>query len=164
MELGVLGADEWQILRDVRLRALKDSPGAYFSDYEVEASWTEASWRSSFGQSQWIVARDREQVIGVARSVRVDGRPADERHVESVWVDPNARRTGVLRAILRHATEVEPEVTDWLVWVVDDNVQALSVYDHLGFRLTGERQPLVDGSGRTEIRLRFRNRHGVRTE
>jgi predicted GNAT family acetyltransferase len=87
--------------------------------------------------------------------VRVAGRPAYERHIESVWVDPRYRRTGVLRAVLAELWAVDPEVTDWRVWVLDTNAVARQVYDRLGFTPTGESQLLEDGSGRREIRLRF---------
>jgi GNAT superfamily N-acetyltransferase len=156
LDFEVLAADDWRILRDVRLLALKDSPGAYISSYEAEASWTEASWRHSFAGALWVVPRSGRRIIGLARSLRVDGRPPDERHLESVWVEPRHRRTGVMRAILRYLTEVEPEVHDWLLWVVDRNVEAREVYERLGFEPTGERQLLTDTSGRTEVRLRLR--------
>jgi predicted GNAT family acetyltransferase len=130
LELAILGADDWPIARDVRLRALKDSPSAYIADYE-------------------------DEVIGLASSVRVAVRPPYERHIESVWVDPRYRRNGVLRAVLGQLAAVDPDVTEWRVWVLDTNTIARQVYERLGFYPTGERQLLADGSGRREIRLRF---------
>jgi GNAT superfamily N-acetyltransferase len=155
LELATLGTGDWYIAREVRLRALKDSPSAYISEYEDEVAVGEEGWRERFSRMQWIVARHHARVIGLASSVRVDSRPPYERHIESVWVDPRHRRTGVLRAIFGHLTDVEPEVTEWRVWVLDTNAVARQVYDHLGFSPTGERQLLADGSGRREIRLRF---------
>lgn len=156
MDFEVLAADEWKTLREIRLRALKDSPAAFISSYDTEVSWTEAHWRQSFVGALWVVPRRGRQIVGMARSLRVDGRPADERHLESVWVDPRHRRTGVMRAILRHLTELEPDVRDWLLWVLDRNPEAHAVYESLGFRPTGERQLLADASGRTEVRLRLK--------
>ncbi|HET6740720.1 MAG TPA: GNAT family N-acetyltransferase [Kribbella sp.] len=154
MELALLGADDWPLAREVRLRALKDSPTAYLADYEIEVTVGEDGWRERFTRMHWVVARDAERVIGMASSVRVPGRPADERHVESVWVDPRYRRTGVLRALLGQLAAEEPAVSEWRVWVLDTNTVAFEVYDRLGFSPTGERQLLSDGSGRREIRLR----------
>ncbi|MFI5692161.1 GNAT family N-acetyltransferase [Kribbella sp. NPDC051586] len=155
MELATLDADDWPLAREVRLRALKDSPSAYISEYEDEVSVDESAWRERFTRMRWVVARDEARIIGMASSVRVVSRPPYERHIESVWVDPRHRRTGVLRAILTHLGAVEPDVSEWRVWVLDTNWIAQQVYDRLGFRPTGERQPLSDGSGRLEIRLRF---------
>lgn len=154
MELALLGADEWPLAREIRLRALKDSPTAYLADYEIEVTVGEDGWRERFTRMHWVVARDAERVIGMASSVRVAGRPPDERHVESVWVDPRYRRTGVLRALLGQLAAEQPAVSEWRVWVLDTNTLAFEVYARLGFRPTGERQLLSDGSGRREIRLR----------
>jgi GNAT superfamily N-acetyltransferase len=159
LEFQVLAADDWELLRDVRLQALKDSPAAYMSSYETEVTWTEASWRRSFANALWVVPRSRRRIVGLARSLRVDGRPPDERHLEAVWVEPRHRRTGVMRAILRYLTELEPEVHDWLLWVLDHNADAYLVYERLGFEPTGERQLLGDASGRTEVRLRLEGGH-----
>jgi predicted GNAT family acetyltransferase len=155
LELAVLGADDWPIAREVRLRALKDSPSAYLADYEDEVTVGEEGWRERFTRMRWVVARDEGRIIGLASSVRVAGRPAYERHIESVWVDPRHRRNGVLRAVLGHLSVADPEVTEWRVWVLDTNTVAREVYERLGFSPTGERQLLADGSGRREIRLRF---------
>ena len=155
MELAMLGADDWPIAREVRLRALKDSPSAYIADYEAELTVGEDGWRERFTRMRWVVARDESRIIGLASSVRVAGRPAYERHIESVWVDPRYRRTGVLRAVLAELSAADPQVTDWRVWVLDTNAVARQVYDRLGFSPTGESQLLEDDSGRCEIRLRF---------
>jgi ribosomal protein S18 acetylase RimI-like enzyme len=155
LELAVLGADDWPIAREVRLRALKDSPTAYLADYEAEVTVGEDGWRERFTRMRWVVAREEQRVIGLASSVRVAGRPSYERHIESVWVDPRYRRHGVLRAVLGHLSVADPGVTEWRVWVLDTNTVAREVYDRLGFSPTGERQLLPDGSGRGEIRLRF---------
>jgi ribosomal protein S18 acetylase RimI-like enzyme len=156
LELALLGTDDWQILREVRLRALKDSPTAYISEYQEESAWDEAAWRRRFLQRHWAVAHRAGAIIGLASSVLVDERPPHERHIESVWVDPRYRRTGVLRALLTHLATAEPDVTDWRIWVLDTNDIARNVYARLGFRPTDEQQPLLDDSGRLEIRLALR--------
>lgn len=166
-ECGALTPDDWATLRDVRLRALKDSPDAYLSTYDVENSWTEDRWRRSFAGSIWVVTRDagsrlasssadsQARPIGLARSIQVPGRPNEERHIESVWVDPEYRGKGVMRAILGFLIAAEPKVRDWRLWVIDDNAKAREVYKRLGFK-TFEGQSLSDGSGRREEHLRLR--------
>ncbi len=154
MDVDVLAADDWRALRDVRLRALKDSPAAYLSSYEAEACWTEMHWRHCFVDAQWVVTRMQGRIVGLARSVRARDRPADERHLESVWVEPGHRGTGVMRALMRFLTHLEPGVQEWLVWVLESNAEARDVYRKLGFEPTGERQLLP--SGRVEERLRLR--------
>ncbi|MFI5732351.1 GNAT family N-acetyltransferase [Kribbella sp. NPDC051587] len=163
MELRLLAADEWQQLREVRLLALKDSPTAFLADYDREEALEEQDWRLRFVGSQWFTAWKDNRIIGLARVLTVDDRPADERHIESVWVDPEYRQMGVLRNLLRYVVEQAPAVNDWMLWVLDDNDQALEVYKRLGFSEIDDRQALTDGSGRDEIHLRYRSRRRSRT-
>ena len=153
MDVEVIAGDDWKILQEVRLRALEDSPAAFLA--KAETSWSEAEWRALAVKDVWIIARSGDQVIGVLRSVRVDDRPTDERHLESVWVAPLHRKQGVLRAILRYLAELEPDVRTWMAWVLDGNDGARAAYERLGFETTGERQPLTDAPRRVEERLRL---------
>ena len=153
MDVEVLGGDDWRVVRDVRLRALEDSPAAFLA--KAETAWGQEKWRAIALEGAWIVARSEDQVIGVVHSIRVDDRPTDERHLESVGVDPLHRRRGVLRAILRYLTELEPDVRTWMVWVLDGNDEAHAAYERLGFQSTGERQPLTDAPRHVEAQLRL---------
>jgi ribosomal protein S18 acetylase RimI-like enzyme len=152
MTLQFLTPTDWRVLRDARLQALRDSPHAFTSSYANESRWDEREWRRAFSGATWVIAREAESAIGLARSV---GEPW-MRHLESIWVAPTYRRRGVLRALLRALAEVEcvMGVTDLLLWVVEDNYAAQRAYEALGFEPTGERQPLSD-FGRFERRLRL---------
>lgn len=149
----MLAEDDWKALRSVRLRALEDSPAAFLA--KTETSWGEPEWRAAVRDGDWIVARHGEQVIGVVHCVRGDDRPADERHFESVWVDPLHRRSGVLRAFLSHLVAYDPAVRTLMVWILDGNDAARATYERLGFESTGERQPLPGAPRRVEERLRL---------
>ncbi len=151
----VLSQADWMHLKSVRLRALQDSPHAFASAYQHEARWSEDQWRSTFDASLWLVARARHGLIGLARST-----PAEriwQRNVESVWVQPDRRRRGVIRLILQRLIEHEPAgVTELYAWVLDGNDAARRAYLRLGFVFTGERQPLPGSAGRMEERLVLR--------
>jgi ribosomal protein S18 acetylase RimI-like enzyme len=155
LELQLLAPDNWQVLRDTRLAALRDSPHAFMSTHAEESAWQEAQWRQAFDASTWIVAREDDQVIGLARSVSEPGRPW-ARHVESIWVAPTHRRRGVFRDLLWALARIEGDrgVTDLQLWVLEDNDEAQRAYEALGFVPTGECQPVPD-FGRFERRLRL---------
>ena len=159
LDLQMLSPVDWRILKEVRLRALQDSPDAFMSCYDDELRLSEWEWRRMFDVSTWIVAREADAVVGVARSVGDLARPWT-RHVESIWVAPTHRRRGVFRSLLYALAEVERErgVTDLLLWVMDDNHNAQRVYETLGFQPTGEMQFLPD-LGRFERRLTLGIRH-----
>ncbi|WP_158307257.1 GNAT family N-acetyltransferase [Kribbella flavida] len=161
MDVEVLAEDDWAVLRQVRLRALDDSPAAFLSSYQAEAAAGEEYWRHRCLAYRWVVARNQHRAVGLVCSVKVLDRPADERHLESIWVDPAHRRQGVLRAMLHHLAELEPEVRSWLVWVLDGNDEARAIYERLGFASTGERQ-LLSTLGRSEERMRLESKAAVR--
>jgi ribosomal protein S18 acetylase RimI-like enzyme len=151
LELQQLAPADWRVLRSARLKALLDSPQAFTSTHDHEAGWCESEWRRLFDAATWIVARQAEELIGLARSVG----DRTMRHVESVWVAPTHRRHGVCGTLLQGLAEIDRRlgVTDLLLWVLDDNVDAQHAYEALGFKRTGESQsnPII---GRIELRLR----------
>jgi ribosomal protein S18 acetylase RimI-like enzyme len=153
LNLELLAPADWRVLRATRLQALRDSPHAFASSYAREFTWGEQEWLRSFDAATWIVAREGETVVGIARSVGERW----SRHVESIWVAPTHRRRGVFRALLRHLAELHHRmgVTDLMLWVLEDNYDAQRTYQGLGFEPTGERQ-FLPAFGRFERRLRVR--------
>ena len=155
LKLHLLTPAGWSLLRQARLEALLDSPQAFTSSYRQEVSWREAEWRRVVDAATWIVAREADTVIGLARSIGEPDLPAT-RHVESVWVAPTHRRRGVFRALMHALAETERRmgVTQLMLWVLEDNHDARSAYDALGFEPTGERQ-FLPAFGRFERRLKL---------
>jgi GNAT superfamily N-acetyltransferase len=155
LSLHLLTPADWWLLRKARLEALLDSPQAFTSSYRQEVGWREAEWRRVVDAATWIVAREGGTVIGLARSIGEPDLPAT-RHVESVWVAPTHRRRGVFRALMHALAETERRmgVTQLMLWVIEDNHDARSAYDALGFEPTGERQ-FLPAFGRFERRLKL---------
>lgn len=158
IDIEVLGEDDWQVVRDVRLRALRDSPQAFGSTLAREEAFREQHWRMRLRSSPWWVARRAGQpdsrVIGLASMISEPGSTDDDRHVVGLWVDPDARRQGVATALLGAvaAAARAQEVRTVSLWVADDNDAAVRLYGRLGFAPTGERQPLPNSPGRAESR------------
>jgi GNAT superfamily N-acetyltransferase len=164
LECGGLGVDivaltpaDWPMLKALRLRALRDSPYAFGSDHGKETAWSPAEWRSTFASASWFVAFGGRDAIGLSRTVRTAGSP-QQCHVESVWVAPSERRRGVCRAMFAELIlrERRTGVTTLLAWVLDGNHDARRVYERLGFRATGVRQPFPGAPGRIEEQLQYR--------
>jgi ribosomal protein S18 acetylase RimI-like enzyme len=155
LQLQLLGPADWRILRAARLEALGDSQHAFTSSYDHESSWSEREWHRVLNAATWVVAREAESVVGIVRSINEPERP-ETRHVESVWVAPERRRRGVFRTLLNSLADLHRPagVTDLMLWVLEDNYEAQSAYEALGFEPTGERQLLPDCE-RFELRLRL---------
>lgn len=146
--LRLLEQRDWQVLRAARLMALLDSPDAFTSSFACESKWAEPDWRRMLHFATWVVAHQDETVIGLARSIREPEQPT-ACYVESIWVAPTHRRQGVLRALLQDLARREQRkgVTDLLLWVLENNDQAQFAYHALGFKATGQQQPLAEGEG-----------------
>ncbi|HCT78428.1 MAG TPA: hypothetical protein DGG94_13525 [Micromonosporaceae bacterium] len=156
MRIRPVGPDEADALRDIRLRALGDSPHAYFGSVETEAAQPLEHWR------EWT--DDPQKVVFIAE---VDGRwlAMAAAFVDSswpgtvclwwLWVAPEARGGGLAGRLLearaewaraRNATRLE-------VAVAQDNEPALALYADLGFTPTGERRTMASDPNRAGMFL-----------
>jgi ribosomal protein S18 acetylase RimI-like enzyme len=152
---------EWRRVRELRLRALADSPDAFGSTLEHERGHAKREWLRwisgwESAVNRMVVAVDGDEWIGMAVGSRSGD---DERaHLYAMWVDPHARRTGVGRRLVdavlawagaEGAMEIELGVTAI-------NRDAVVFYERLGFADTGERHPLRDGSPLEVVVMRRR--------
>ncbi|MBD8869990.1 GNAT family N-acetyltransferase [Nocardioides donggukensis] len=139
----VLEADDWELLRDLRLRALADAPEAYCSTVERELAFTESDWRQrSGGLSVVAFAGGEPAAIGGGFSSTPGWM-----QVVGMWTAPEHRGRGLATAVLgelvHHARTQGQRVT---LDVVEGNTAAESTYTHFGFVPTGESEPLREGS------------------
>lgn len=137
-------ADEWQVLRDIRLRSLLDAPEAFGQRYDEAAAGTDEDWVATARASadgnrrSWLLARnDSDAVIGVVQARR---RPPVDCLLFSMWVAPEARRLGV-GAMLVDA--VQEWGTSWgadrvVLWVLAANEPAMRFYDRIGFSILND--------------------------
>jgi ribosomal protein S18 acetylase RimI-like enzyme len=147
--------DEWELLRDVRLAALREAPYAFGSSYAREASFTEEQWRERLSSRSVTFFADvpgAAEPAGIAGVYEEDGM-AD---LVSMWVRPSARGLGVGAALVTAAADwAKARDHDSLyLWVTETNPAALGLYQRCGFTPTGERQPLPSDPTLPEIRMR----------
>ncbi|WP_018334091.1 GNAT family N-acetyltransferase [Actinomycetospora chiangmaiensis] len=142
-------------VRDVRLRALAESPGAFASTLAREAALPDAGWRERVTTGAWFLAGTAEGIVGVAVGIDDPDEP-DARHLVGMWVEPAHRGDGtawrLVDAVVGWAREDGARAL--ALWVVDGNDRARRFYDRLGFRPTGERGPLPSDPTVRESRLR----------
>jgi ribosomal protein S18 acetylase RimI-like enzyme len=146
--------EEWQVLRDIRLAALRDAPSAFGSTYAGQAASVEADWRRRISRGRtffaYVAEVNETEPAGLVGSSQEQPGTVE---LVSLWVRPQARGLGVGQALV-------DAVINWAkvrsaafvhLWLTEGNQRALALYERCGFALTGERQPLPSKPNLTEI-------------
>lgn len=153
MEIRTIRPDEWPALREIRLRALRDSPDAFGATYDDEAASPDEAWqhRADRPDGTLIVAvDDAGRFVGMG-----SGGPAPDHRefaaIYGMWVEPAARGQGIGEGIIRAIAEWAGTAgyDDIGLGVTIGNVPAIRLYERLGFRDTGLRYPLRDDTDLT---------------
>jgi GNAT superfamily N-acetyltransferase len=147
-------ADDWELMRDVRLSALAEAPYAFGSTYAREVAFGEPQWRGRINErsvSYLARARPDEEPAGLA-GVYVEDGVAD---LVSMWVRPGCRGQGVGEALVEAAASWARGrgFCTLFLWVTESNPAAMRLYERCGFAVTGERQPLPWDPAVAEIRM-----------
>jgi len=147
--------DDWEVLRDVRLAALREAPYAFGSTYAREAPFTPEQWRARINARSVTFFGHLPQTPEPAGLVGVYVEDAIPDLV-SMWVCPSARGNGVGEALITAAADwVRSREHDAVfLWVTESNTPARTLYERCGFAPTGDRQPLPSNPELTEIRMR----------
>src|SRR5215218_1219675 len=159
MDVRQTGAADWAALRRLRLRALADAPGAFASTLEAEQTFPDDIWRQRAGDdpsAATFIAGEDGSDIGLAR-IFAEPDPPGRTHLVSMWVDPGHRRRGVARALIDRAVRwaTEHRADEVILWVADHNAPARRLYEGIGFRPTGDRQPLPSDPAQRESLMRL---------
>lgn len=136
-----LAASDWRRLRQVRLRALTDTPDAFGRTAAEEAQMPPADWRRRLDRPDvaTFVAKLDDGDVGLVTALADDTEETDAWLV-GMWVDPTVRRLGLGSALVDAAVS-------WcqtagrrrlLLDVADNNGAAVRFYETYGFRRTGK--------------------------
>jgi ribosomal protein S18 acetylase RimI-like enzyme len=151
VRIRLIASDEAETLRDVRLRALADTPLAFGSTLARESAYPPERWAawardSAQAQSQatfFAVDEASQAAVGLVFGL-VDAEDPTLAHMFSMWVAPEARRTGaggaLVEAIVAWATARGVRRMRTAVTIGNDG--AARLYERAGFRDTGVREPL----------------------
>lgn len=146
---------DWEAVRDIRLRSLREEPDAYASDYQTEARFGPAAWKQRLATaSSYLAFDDDHALVGIATGLDTgDG----DTYVVGMYVTPEARGSGGAHGLLdaiadlatrRHGKRLVLEAAE-------SNIRATRAYRSYGFVETGRRRTLDRDPSITEIEFAY---------
>ena len=155
-----VGADEWTLIRDLRLRALRDAPTAFAATEADALTQTEEEWRrlaeSMTGKAlnaMFVAVSDGES-IGSTYAL-VDRTDEQIGRVGGLWVDSRCRRRGVGERLVGAVRLWAEELgrNRLCLWVPADQGPAKAFYVAEGFVATGRVDPFPRDAGRSIVEM-----------
>jgi GNAT superfamily N-acetyltransferase len=138
----VLDESAWSLYRDVRLRALAESPGSFTATLAEEADREEQFWRDRMTRSPRLLAERGSQRQGIVSLGPYEQEPAAA-EVFGLYVVAEARGTGVAWRLVEAAAAlaIQKAYLQLYYWVGTDNGRAVGFAKNFGFRTTDYRRP-----------------------
>lgn len=162
MVVRVLSADsgdDVEAYRTIRLEALLADPGAFGSTYEREVAFDDRTWRrrvSGFDGRPGITLVDEIDgaVVGTAGIGYTEHN--EQPMLVGMWVRPEARGQGVGKRLIDAAVDwaVSRQAKDIILWVVTENLSAISLYERCGFVVSGKVETLPANPCSNELEMR----------
>jgi ribosomal protein S18 acetylase RimI-like enzyme len=149
---------ETALLRDVRLRALREAPGAFATRFEEASARPPEYWdelaRAAVEAQVTVVAMDGERCVGMVSGWLLEDTPGTA-WLARLWVDPGVRRASVGSRLIEAVADWARErgATTLELSVTTNNPAAAALYARAGFVETGRRRPLPADPSRTEVFL-----------
>ncbi|MGX5679988.1 N-acetyltransferase family protein [Schumannella luteola] len=139
---------DWRLYREVRLRALRESPDAYSSTFARESQLPALAWRRRIGSAHTIIVLQHGEVVATATGIPNRGN-SRRREVVAMWVSPDFRGARIATALLDRLADWAhlQGATELVLWVAEGNEAAVRAYSRAGFSPTGERASLRDEVG-----------------
>ncbi|MBC8165066.1 MAG: GNAT family N-acetyltransferase [Bryobacteraceae bacterium] len=146
-------------VKEVRLAALQEAPGAFGSTYAEESQLSEADWvkrasAMSLNGAVGYLVLDEERPCGIVRGNLDKANPL-RAHVASMWVAPEYRRAGVASRLLSavQSWASRSGAGELLLMVTNNNEAAISLYLRHGFQVTGRTEPYPNDPALFEIEM-----------
>jgi len=144
IEIKRITRDTALVFKDVRLRALQESPTAFSSTYARESLLPDEEWQRR--AARWggdendamFMAFEGGTVCGIVGSY-VEPEQRERAQVISMWVDPAYRRAGAGKKLIDAvaAWNRSRGVRELALMVTCVNTGAIAFYEGLGFLKTG---------------------------
>ena len=140
----VLGEEDWQVYRDIRLAALREAPGAFVATRAQEEALDEQRWRERLSGSRRLVAERDGRALGVVSLGHTEEPDPGTAELFGLWVEPEARGTGVAWRLVEAGADqaLRDGLSHLSYWVGTDNGRAVAFASSFGFRPGADRRPM----------------------
>jgi ribosomal protein S18 acetylase RimI-like enzyme len=149
MDIRRVRADEWQALRELRLRALESDPDAFGGTLAESTTKPDSEWQSRAASTDTVtfVAQATDRLVGMGSVGPAPERPGMAA-IYGMWVAPEARGRGIGGSLMDalEGWAREAGYADIGLGVTTTNESAIRLYGARGYADIGERYPLRDGS------------------
>ena len=155
IEVSLLTPNEWERLKQIRIRALTANPEAFGAKLTEVISQPKEDWLKLYEKEDYLVASKAGIDVGMLYIEVLKGDHGATCWIGGCWSDPNFRGVGLMRAMFEF---IDKQATsrDWLVQglgVWTDNNLAISAYEKLGFVEMGGPQPSTRQPGKFYQRM-----------
>ena len=135
-----LSPDQWELFRDIKLKALKDCPEAFKDKYEDEVNLSEEDWRKKLSdiKKQYFFSEKDKKIIAMIGIEFLEGVDKQKVEIHSVFVERDRRYKGVGTALMKDILEkikTNPEITEVVLKVRATQEDAIKIYKKLGFEV-----------------------------
>jgi GNAT superfamily N-acetyltransferase len=143
VEVSLLGPDQWERLRAIRIRALRENPEAFGADLNEVETRSKEDWIKDYAKEDYLVASIDGVEVGMLYIEVLKGDHGATCWIGGCWTDPAYRGKGVMRALFNFIDE-NSSAKNWTrqgLGVFTDNYTAIKAYEYLGFTFAGEKMP-----------------------
>ncbi len=165
MDIQILepNAVSWEAYKKLRLKALKEEPQAFATQFKTEINTPDEEWEKRLkqyrdGKSDWMFfASNGLELVGMLGAYQTDkDKRQSSANIIAMFVSTEARGKGVSKLLMIRLLDrlTKSFVTKVKLQVNKDQVAALKLYQSFGFKITGKENIILgDGKSHTEYDL-----------
>lgn len=155
IQIAELSPDDWQLLRDLKLKSLEEEMVAFEDPGEGKKKYlqrSEAEWRDILsgkmsggrpGESLHVFAKSGEQFVGMVSAIIPESQPEKIATIQHMYVDTNYRGYGAGKELLRGLIDklkARENIRKIVLQVITIQIPAIELYKSLGFTEVGRKE------------------------
>lgn len=139
MQIKKLTQKDWQLWKEFRLEALKNSPESFGSSYEEELNWSDVDFQQTLTKNDIFGIIIHNSLVSCASFYSLHVEKMKHRgFIWGMYTQPHYRgksyASAIIQAIIKHA---KSHVTQLHLTCVTSNINAVSFYQKHGFKTYG---------------------------